>query len=237
MSMTHVDDEMLMAAVDGELDAALTAQINELALTDPAVAARLARFRRSRDAVAAAFAPLAEEPVPEHLLAAARGERPRAGWTPRLVLPAAAALVAFGVAMGVLLPNVIAPQTLTGGSLLASVAAVEWGPQLEATPTGSELSVPVSGRILAARVTATYPTDEGDCRSFTVTAEGGTVDGLACVGGFGWQTVVLLPAGQDGYETASAGATGAIDALLDALGAAEPRSPEDEAARIGDGWR
>lgn len=237
----NVDDEMLMAAVDGELDAAQTAEIMALAQSDPAIAARLARFQRSRDAVAAAFAPLREAPVPGRLVAAARGEsaRPSRSFavTPRWAMPIAAGLVGVGVALGLLLPALIAPVGPESPAFLASVASVAWGPELGDTPTGGELSVPTDGRVLVARVTATYPTEEGDCRTFSVTEGQGRVDGMACVGGFGWQTVALLPAGADGYATASAAATGAIDALLDSLGAEAPRTAEDEAARIADGWR
>ncbi len=61
------DDLILMAYADGELDASQSAEIAQAAANDPALAARVAEFRASRDAVAAAFATPA--PVPAALQA------------------------------------------------------------------------------------------------------------------------------------------------------------------------
>lgn len=234
---TQVDDEMLMAAADGELDSEQTAEILRLAERDPTVAARLARYRRSREVVADAFAPLRNAPAPERLISATI--RGGAGHALRraLALPIAAALVGVGVALGILLPNVIsAPDTKRTG-LLAAAAAVDWGTVLAQTPTGGELNLATAGRVLATRITGTYPTKRGDCRSFVVSSDAGQVNGMTCVNEFGWQTVVLLPATGDGYLTASGAVSGAIDTMLDRFGAEPSREPGDEAQRILDGWR
>jgi len=81
----NYDDETLMAYADGELDAALTAEISAAMETDPVLAQRVERHRALRTQVAGAYATVLEQPVPERLLAAANGPAaPRlAGDSPR----------------------------------------------------------------------------------------------------------------------------------------------------------
>ena len=229
----QVDDEMLMALADGELDSAQAEAILRLAESDPTVAARLARFRRSRQVVADAFAPLQNAPVPEALTSAVMQGRRAWSIRPVWALPIAAALAGVGVALGILL----SPPDVDRSTLLATVAAIDWGLDLAQTPTGGDIEVTTGGRILEARVTGTYPTQRGDCRSFVVSADAGQVNGMACLDGLGWQTVLLLPVSGDSYVTASDTASAAIDILLDSFEAEPPLEPTDEARRISDGWR
>jgi len=81
------DDETLMAYIDGELDADTTARIEAAMDTDAVLAERVGRHRRLRGSVAGAFAGVADEPVPERLLAAVSSADPR----PAEVLDLAAA--------------------------------------------------------------------------------------------------------------------------------------------------
>ena len=73
MTEMKVTDEMLMAYADGELDGAEKDTVARLAATDPLIAARIARFARSRQAVKEAFAPIHAQPVPPALVAAVLG--------------------------------------------------------------------------------------------------------------------------------------------------------------------
>src|SRR5579859_449852 len=66
-------DEILMAYADGELDAATRAAVEAAAAADPQLAQRIAQHRSLRASLRAAFDPVLTEPVPERLLAAARG--------------------------------------------------------------------------------------------------------------------------------------------------------------------
>jgi hypothetical protein len=71
-----VTTEILMAYADGELDAAIRAEVEEAMRDDPSIAARIAQFRQQRAKLEAAYASALEEPVPERLLAALRAPSP-----------------------------------------------------------------------------------------------------------------------------------------------------------------
>ena len=71
--MNRVDDVMLMAYVDGEVDAATAREIEAAMAADPAVAARAQRMRDSAALTRAAYADVMHEPVPDRLVAALAG--------------------------------------------------------------------------------------------------------------------------------------------------------------------
>lgn len=71
--MVRIDDMLLMAYVDGELDAATAREIETALAGDPSMASRLAAFRGSAAAVRAAFADAMHEDPPERLIRALGG--------------------------------------------------------------------------------------------------------------------------------------------------------------------
>lgn len=71
-----IASETIVAYVDGELDAEQAAEVEAAAQADPALAEAIAAHRRLRDGLFAAFAPIAEEPVPDRLVAAAEPPAP-----------------------------------------------------------------------------------------------------------------------------------------------------------------
>jgi anti-sigma factor RsiW len=77
--MERVDDVMLMAYVDGEVDAATAREIEAAIAADPAVAARAQRLRNSAVMARAAFADALHEPVPERLRLQPNIGRPTSG--------------------------------------------------------------------------------------------------------------------------------------------------------------
>ncbi|HEX3398609.1 MAG TPA: zf-HC2 domain-containing protein, partial [Steroidobacteraceae bacterium] len=74
-----ISDEMLMAYADGELDAPTRARIEAAMKEDPEIAKRVAQHRALREAMQGAFAAVLREPVPERLIAAARGQSAAGG--------------------------------------------------------------------------------------------------------------------------------------------------------------
>jgi len=68
-----MDDVMLMAYVDGEVDVATAREIEAAMAADPAVAARAQRMRDSAAMTRSAFADVMHEPVPDRLIAALAG--------------------------------------------------------------------------------------------------------------------------------------------------------------------
>lgn len=117
--MQKHSDEALVAYLDGELDPAERHHVEAWLDADPAVRDRLDALARSDELVRGAYADILDEPLPERLIAAARGEtaamtpaqeaeilvlRPKAGGAPlhgrhwQIGLAAAAGL--FGVMFG-----------------------------------------------------------------------------------------------------------------------------------------
>src|SRR5260370_10310694 len=93
--MQH-NDEALVAYLDGELDTAERSYVEAWLDADPAVRDRLAALAQSADLLRSAYADFLNEPLPERLIAAARGETaaiPQAHEAANLVLqpPARAA--------------------------------------------------------------------------------------------------------------------------------------------------
>lgn len=68
--MTKLDEETLMAYVDGELDPGHAAEIEALLAEDAEARATVQMFRDSAAALRGAFDPILREPVPERLLVA-----------------------------------------------------------------------------------------------------------------------------------------------------------------------
>jgi anti-sigma factor RsiW len=137
-------DEALVAYVDGELDSAERQHVEAWLAADPAVRDRLAALAQSAELARGAFADIVDEPVPERLIAAARGLpvqdaeilvlRPRQLGVPaasrRWQIGLAAAAGLFGVVIGgtgtyVGLGAVNPPQTASAQQL-ASVETSNW---------------------------------------------------------------------------------------------------------------
>jgi len=72
--MQKHSDEALIAYLDGELDPDEQRHVEAWLAADPQVRERLGALARTTDLLRSAFAEIANEPVPERLLAAARGE-------------------------------------------------------------------------------------------------------------------------------------------------------------------
>ncbi|HJS30439.1 MAG TPA: anti-sigma factor [Alphaproteobacteria bacterium] len=71
--MARIDDMLLMAYVDGEVDAATAREVETALAGDPSMAPRLAAFRGSAAAARAAFADAMHEDPPDRLIGALGG--------------------------------------------------------------------------------------------------------------------------------------------------------------------
>jgi hypothetical protein len=243
-------DEMLMAYVDGEADAASAAAIEQAAASDAALAARIERMRGLRAAVHAAYAPVLDEPVPDRLLAAlqaasgapnvvdlaARRAAQRAALRPRwswFEWGAMAASVLLGVAIGALAlrgldePIVVAE----GGGLVARAALAQaLSTQLAQDPLAD---APV-------RVGLSFVSKAGEyCRTFAL-AQRATVAGLACRSGGDWRISVVVQdesaAAPDRYRMAATPLPRAVLDAVDAAIAGDPLDAEAERVARERGW-
>lgn len=198
--MTH-SDEVLMAYVDGELDAGAAAAIEAALAKDAVLAARVARQRDLRRAVHAAFAPVLEEPMPQRLLATAQGTvrapaRARR-WT-WFEWGAMAASVAIGGVLGaMLLYGTRLPVPGIGPA--ADIAADEAGLRARGA-----LALALQDQLAATqaadapvRIGVSFVSTTGEfCRSFMLAPAGaGTpVGGLACRRAGAWRLLAMAEA-------------------------------------------
>jgi hypothetical protein len=205
----NYDDETLMAYADGELNAPRSAEIAAAAERDPALQRRIERHRMLRARLSGAFATVLDQPVPERMVAAARGttatdpvtkasrrgevlqfptrgaRMPGTAWRGR-EWGAMAASVLLGVVISWKLFAPAEPELLAarGGALVARgplAAALEQ--QL------ASLQRPEDGVLIGV----TFKARDGSyCRSFTLRAT--RTAGLACRVDENWQVAVTAAA-------------------------------------------
>lgn len=235
-------DELLMAFADGQLDAADAARVEAAIAADGALAEKVARLRQTRAAVHDAFAPVLDAPVPDRLIAAARGQTGASrffaqGWARA---GAASAALAASFAIGVFaapslqkalpaspsIPVIADARGLTADGALARA--------LNTQPSGET----VSGVRIAM---TTASADGGYCRAFVTTAAGSPLEGVACTENADWRIIAMSEApdptpARDGYATASGRLSAATLSALDAKRVGDPLGQDEERAVIAHGF-
>jgi hypothetical protein len=242
------DDAKIHAYVDGALDADAAARLEQDSGSDAALVARIARQREVRALLRAEFDPVLDQPIPQRLLdtlagpgpssvvapiGAARKERPgaRPAWSLR-EWGAVAATLALGVLLG--------SQLFRGSSSLP--IEIRSGQFVAASYLATALSTQLAGAApegAAARIDLSFRAADGQyCRTFAL--EVGT-SGLACRRDGRWAVELLeaaaeQPAALDGFRQASSALSPAMLGAMNALGASEPLTTEEEQQRLGSGW-
>lgn len=222
----NIDDATLMAFADGELPEPRAAEVGAAVAADPALAARVERFRVVRGRLAGALDDLA--PPADILARAAQAEAGRAAAGPRAWLPAMAAGVA-GLVVGAAAISALQPAGPLGpGQTARGVLRAA----LDDAPSGTaRRGVEPLYSVVAA--------DGRACRAFR-SAEGARgYEGVACREGATWRVLALAEASPraSGYGQASGDEPAAIAAALDDLRPGPPLSSDEETARIRAGWR
>jgi hypothetical protein len=256
-----IDDELLVAYADGELDTQEARRVAHAIEADPVLQARLSALTEAAELTRALFEAKAHEPVPDTLVDAIYGAAPQpapaarvgqAGWWDRLIdwwrlpLPATAfaafALLAVGGLVGYLLPqdgrpgdSIVTAGMVPAGSVLGRV--------LDEQPGGGVLD---SGDLQIEAV-ATFVADDRVCREYRATAVAPRHEyhaGIACLRSDGaWHVAFAVneylerePVGGF-YETASDKLHEAIDAFIDEDLGVDPLRDGDEASLLENGWR
>lgn len=225
------DPATVAAFVDDELDDLTARRIEREAESDPALAAEIARHRALKVRLAAHYAPVADEPVPERLRAllepdlvvdtslAARREAKRA----RFALAhwgAIAASLILGLTLGLRPWMPAASVAEANGTVIAA------GPLAAALDTQLASNQP-SGA--AVRIGLSFEDKDGRyCRSF----ESASLDGIGCRDNGRWnlERTMQGQAGTD-YRQASSGELAAAAAAMmtgDPLDAAAEQQARDE---------
>ena len=229
-----IEDERLMAYLDGELDGEARAEVEAALAEQPDLRRQLERQRALRDTLRAHFDPVAEESVPPRLrallepeivdLAAARARRSRPIWQ---TAAAIAASLVIGVVVGRTLPSgADAPVGIEGGTLVARAELAEALDTQLASSQAADAATRIG--VSFARADGTY------CRTF----EGSALSGLACRDGDAWRMVMTAEgnAARGDYRQAGTGSA-RIAAAAQELMANEPLDAAAERRARDQHWQ
>ena len=239
-----MNDELLNAYLDGELDAEKRHLVELYLSQNVAASLRLEDLKHAddllRDAIPRVSA--ADDPIAKLIMT---GERPR----PRLRLVSsgmamvqkpwvrALASMAAACVMGVFVGT-----ALTGKHVASDIdARMTLGPQLSSildqTPSGQR--APVMGGDV--EVALTLQTADGRyCRQYRVDSDNAEADAVACRDNGRWRMIVqalVAPETGAGYHTAGAGQGSAVDVAVDALGSSIVLDEREEREAMARRWR
>ncbi|EKV32700.1 hypothetical protein C882_1537 [Caenispirillum salinarum AK4] len=207
---SRLDDTLLMAYVDGELDADEAARVERLLASDAQARETVRSLTQLNGMLSAAYADALREPVHQataQRVAAAARTGPAPGWRGArraAVAAAVPALVALGAGLAVLwqMPDAAGPGTVApGGGALAAVLEEKRQQALETHLSGDPLHWTAAGG--GGRITPlkTYRAEGGYCREYreTVSTTQGprTTIGLACRQDGAWRVRYELKMGSE----------------------------------------
>ena len=238
------DEETIMAYVDGECDAVTAKRIEKAMIGDADLAGRIASARTLRARLAAHYAPVASEQIPDRLAA--------------LLTPATAANVdssfaarrtgqenirqprgGFGIAQWGAMAATLALGIAVGQYGLAGGSDAPFAQQDDTLVASGALADALDRQLASAqaddsnfRVGLTFRAKTGTvCRSFT----GEAVSGIGCRDGQQWKMVSTLPGDSDSdYRQAS---SSAVNAIAADMMADTPVDAETERKLLESGWK
>ena len=253
--MNPIDDDILQADVDGELDAASAARIDAALAHDAALARRVQQARDVRAQLRAAFDPVLDEPVPARLSALLQPQSAQAA-TPA----APRVLPVDGGGIGTTRRRMTRRWFVPGAALAASVAllavALWWwqpGGDLVRMQGGQSFAAGALTRALdetlASEPKANAPvaiglsfrsSDGRICRTFVLRSPPARA-GLACHESAGWALPVLSaatpPEGSGELRQAASALPPAVQAAVDARLRGNVFDAQQERAARDAGWR
>lgn len=183
--MIEMSEDRIVAYVDNALDTEGRTQVEAAAAADPAVAERIAMHRALRGDLAGLFAGVAEEAVPEHLVAAVYAqEKPSADILPFARRVLRSPWLQAGAMAACLVAGVGLTLAFHGGRDKSDIAMrhglmMAQGPL--ATALSGQLASDTAGPV---RIALTFRDRSGAvCRTFWTSA----MDGMACRDGTEWR--------------------------------------------------
>jgi len=256
MMTRGIDDEKLMAYVDGELGAVERAEVEALLARDSSLQERAEMFRQSADLARLALADTLREPVPDAMLAKLQATE-HDGLLKRLFrrfggagrqwsLPLGGLELATAAGLLLVVGGVVGTQ-LGGDAVYSDAMDPRVADALSTAGSGMVVVLDGSDGTEDVLPLLTYVNADGHyCRHYLhhgAGPQGGqTVDGVACLdGGGNWQQVITvrLDASEvegDGYVTASGGESVLVDDFIESTIAGAPIVGPDEAELIGSDW-
>ncbi len=237
------DKATIMAYVDGECDAVTVKRIEKAVAADPVLAERVGRERALRDKLAAHYAPVTIEEIPDRLTAVLTAASPsvdssfsarKADQQHAKRLRSRFGIAQWGAMAATLALGVVIGQYGLGGG--SNSPFVQEGDALVAS---GSLDKALEKQLASAkpddsdfRIGLTFRAKSGAiCRSFA----GAAVSGIGCRDGQHWQMVSTLPGGvQSDYRQAS---SGALNAVAAEMMADAPMDADAERKSLESGWK
>ena len=228
--MTDIDEAMLIAWVDGELDEVTRRRVDRAVAEDPALAARLEQHRRLRARLAGHFAPIAQEDVPASMQAMLAPPtvvpiaRPSRRWAWATGGAIAASLL-LGLGIGRMSGGSDGPILVKDGAMLARGSLA----------TALDRQLASAGEDGPVRIGLSFRRKGGGwCRSF----DGAAMAGVACRTDAGWQLLQAVPGkSQTSEYRQAASADPRLLATIDGLIDGAPADAQGERAAQAAGWR
>jgi hypothetical protein len=256
---TDSDSELLSSLMDGELAASEAEALERRLANEPLLAQQLAAMRRAEQKLRAAYAPLADEPLPADLVALLSDADqdnapadanvvpfPQAAPSRSFFVPssiAAGIALAVGIGIGLSLDRdggLSETERLLAANVLIS-PETELFAVLETSPSGATTTL--DGGV-EATPRLSFQTAAGNyCREATVATRGRESALVGCREDAGWalQAVIQVSANSiaadiDGFRPASV-PTSALDGVVDRLIEGAPLGTDAENAAIAAGWK
>ncbi len=266
MSKSQIPQETLYAYVDNELDAANSAKVEAAMADDPELKSLIEEQRALRALLGSAYSPVLEEPVPDRVMAAARGPigaaadaKAARGKVVRLAAarerrqqaaqdtdkPAANDWTwkHWGGMAACLAIGVLAGHSAWLANATSDVANVDGqfvarGQLAQALSTQLASAQPKDAPV---KIGLSYVSKENElCRSFTVHSAG--TDGLACRRANEWALRVIeqvqpKPADAGNLRMAASPVPAAVLKVVDEQIQGSPLDADAERAAMNKGWR
>ena len=235
----ELNDELLCAYMDGELDAEMRARVEKALIDDAGARVRLQRMRVADERLKAEI-PLPALQPNDPLSARILDGKPVV--RPSLRLGAVITALAAGAA-GVIVGFVLArPQQAP----VAPVAAVAPAPSLSGASSNALLLAALdggeSGKAIdeggrSAQIILTFESDDGRyCRAFRSHEANAAAEGVACRNDGQWEVVAWDGTVDPDEGFRAAGASELLDDVMDRLGGSAALEAADERALIERHW-
>lgn len=243
-----ISDDTLMAYLDNELAPDERARVDAALGTNPALRERLQQQEVVRRALTAAFGPVVNERLPDHLLQTARTAPVSWRWRLRQSL----SQFSFSVLGG---QNLTFARFASGAAVLLVGVAIGWiatrGPNAD-NETGLAIAKGPLAQALeqqlasdvrqqGPRVGVSFRAKSGQlCRTFDAGASSGNKAGIACRGPADWTIETLVaaePRAGSPYEVVGSAMPPAVSDAVENLMAGEPFDAAQERKARDRNWR
>lgn len=243
----ELNDELLCAYMDGELDPETRARVEQALVDDAGARVRLERMRVADERLKVEIqlpALQPNDPLSERILGGRpvpRVSRPALRWG---VAVSALAAGISGVVVGFVLsqsqeqePTVV-PVVATVASTSTSLSGASSNPLLLATlETGESGKAAVEGD-RAVQIILTFESDDGRyCRAFGARDASASAEGVACRNGEQWQVVAWDGTADPGQGFRAAGSSELLDDVMDRLGGSPALEVAEERTLIEQHWK